>query len=68
MTNKNLLKGLIVSKGYSQRTLAPVVGISINALCSKINGRSEFTVDEADRICKVLGITDPSDKCSIFLS
>lgn len=67
MTNKNRLMGMIVSKGYSQRTLAPIVGMSKNALNLKINNKRSFKVDEIDRICRVLKITDPAEKANIFL-
>lgn len=68
MVNANLLKGKIVAAGYSQQTLAPKVKMSANSLNAKINGRKKFDTDEITRICKALGITDPGEKCSIFLS
>lgn len=68
MVNTNLLKGKIMAAGYNQQSLAPRVRMSANSLNTKINGRKKFDTDEVSRICKALGITDPSEKCNIFLS
>ena len=68
MVDSNLLKGKIVAAGYTQQSLAPAVKMSLNSLNSKINGRKNFDTEEIARICEVLGITDPREKCNIFLS
>ncbi|MBU5627748.1 helix-turn-helix transcriptional regulator [Oscillibacter sp. MSJ-2] len=67
MVNANLLKGKIAAAGYSQQSLAPKVKMSVNSLNAKINGRKKFDTDEVSRICSALGITDPNEKCNIFL-
>lgn len=67
MVDTNLLKGKIVAAGYTQRKLATAIGISVNSLNAKINGRKIFDADEVNRICDVLKITNPSEKCEIFL-
>ena len=68
MINTNLLKGKILSAGFTQQTLAPLVKMSVNSLNAKINGRKVFDTDEVERICDILNITDPVEKCLIFLS
>ena len=68
MVNSNLLNGKIMAAGHTQRSLAPKVGMSPNSLNAKISGRNKFDTEEIGKICKALGITDPREKCDIFLS
>lgn len=68
MVNTNLLKGKIVATGITQRKLADSVGMSVNSLNAKINGRKIFDADEVIRICDVLKITSPIEKCEIFFA
>lgn len=65
VTNK--LKGKIVEKGYTQRSLAAALGMSKNTLNAKINGRVPFNTVEIERICKKLDIQSGSEKAEIFL-
>ena len=67
MLNTNKLKGAIISAGYTQKSFAEKLGISKNSLNLKVNGRSNFTLDEVDKICEILGISDVSKKVEIFL-
>lgn len=67
MVNALQLKARIMSEGHTQRSLAKAIGISKNTLNSKINGGSQFNIDEVEKICDVLHIHDPEDKCAIFL-
>lgn len=66
--NVNKLKGAIVSAGYTQRTLANMLGMSKNTVNAKINGKSRITMDEVDKICEILSITDIKEKSDIFLT
>lgn len=66
--SNNKLKGKIAEAGFSQRSLAKEIGMSKNSLNSKINGKTPFNTTEIQRICEKLGITDLSEKASIFLS
>lgn len=50
---------LIKSKGYKVKDFCKVVGISECAFSRKVNGKSEFTLDEIKRICEALEIKDP---------
>lgn len=64
----NKLKGKIAEAGYSQKQVAALIGINANSLGAKINGRRAFDTEEVKRLCKVLGIEDPREKCEIFLA
>lgn len=66
--NTNMLKGKIVENGYSQRTLAKKISMSVNTLNEKLNGKRPFNTDEVILLCEVLGITNSSEKTEIFLS
>lgn len=67
MVNTTELKAQIVRSGYNQKTLAKAAKMSVNSLNAKINGRKPMHCDEADILCKLLGITDPVEKVNIFL-
>lgn len=62
------LKGKIVEAGYTQRALAAELGMSKNTLNNKITGKTSFNMDEAMRLCELLGIQDNAEKAQIFLS
>lgn len=64
MINANKLKAALVEKGMSQAHAAIEIGISPNSFGRKVNGRTEFTISEVVRVCKLLNIQDPTD---IFL-
>jgi DNA-binding XRE family transcriptional regulator len=65
--NKNELKGAIARAGYNQKTLSKAMGMPINTLNLKVNGKSKITVEEAEMMCDILKIVDASDKVKIFL-
>jgi len=67
MVNANLLRGKMVSAGYTQKELAGALGMSENTLSAKINGSSSFTLKEVYAICSLLNISDFREKCEIFL-
>ena len=64
----NILKGKIVSAGYTQRSLAPKMNMSANTLCKKINGKAPFDTDEIYHLCDLLHIEDDQEKAYIFLT
>ena len=68
MVNAALLRGKIVSNGFTQRTLAQKMGMSENSLCAKITGKSEFDLSQVMRLCDLLKIVSPEEKCQIFLN
>lgn len=66
--NSNMLKGRIVSAGYTQRSLAKKIGMSKNTLNAKVLGKSAFNTDEILTICDLLSIDSDMEKAQIFLS
>ena len=67
MIDKRKLRARMIGAGFTQKALAAAVGISENTMCAKINGRSQFTVQEAEKVCRLLGIRTAGEKCQIFL-
>ncbi|MEL4860527.1 helix-turn-helix transcriptional regulator [Pseudoflavonifractor phocaeensis] len=63
--NARLLRAALAEHGMTQGKLAYSIGISENSMSRKIQGRREFTISEADRICEILKIADPA---KIFLT
>lgn len=63
----NKLKGLMKEKNYSQSKLAEILKISTQSLNAKLNGRSQFTVQEAFEIISILKIESSNDIVEIFL-
>ncbi|MDR1585643.1 MAG: helix-turn-helix transcriptional regulator [Prevotellaceae bacterium] len=68
LINKNKLNGKIAENGLTQKSLAHIIGISKNSLCSKINGKSAFNVNEIEDICDALNISSSVEKADIFLA
>lgn len=62
----NKLKGLMKEKNYSQSKLAEILNISTQSLNAKLNGRSQFTVQEAFEIISILKIESSNDIVEIF--
>ncbi|HHD2784275.1 TPA: helix-turn-helix transcriptional regulator [Clostridium perfringens] len=62
----NKLKGIMKEKNYSQSKLAKALNISTQSLNAKLNGRSQFNVQEAFEIVSILKIENPSDIVEIF--
>ena len=57
----NKLKGIMREKNYSQNKLAKQIGITTQSLNAKLNGRSQFTIEEALNIIAVLKIIKPEE-------
>lgn len=57
--NRNLLIYEMNERGFTVTSLARAIGISKSALSKKINGHSEFTLGEIQRICDVLRLESP---------
>lgn len=49
----------MVEKGFTQAKLASDIGISVQSLNSKINGKTEFSVTEMGIIARTLELEDP---------
>ena len=66
MVNTNKLKGIIAEKGTTAGELAVKIGIHQSTFSSKIKS-GKFTIEEADSIVKVLGLTC-TEATKIFFS
>lgn len=62
------LLGKMGENKVSQRRLAELTGISKNRINRALNGKREFDLPEAEKICRALHITDPAEQVYIFLS
>lgn len=68
MTNTALLEDLIQASGYRKSYIAKVLGISVNCLTSKIQGRYEFKPSEISALCDLLHIDDLALKEQVFFA
>ena len=68
LVNTRLLKSAIVEAGFTQKLLSETLKMSENSLSSKINGKSQFDIVEAMKICEILKIEDNEKKVSIFFN
>lgn len=48
------LKGLMVENNITQMQMAKLLGISVSTFNQKLNGKSDFTIQEAKKISKIL--------------
>lgn len=55
------LKGKMRERRISQAKLAQFLGITVQALNAKINGRRQFTLGEVVEITHILELQDPTD-------
>lgn len=55
------LKGKMTEQHLSQKSMADLLGITVQCLNAKINGRSQFTLEEVIKITEVLSLEDPVD-------
>ena len=56
----NKLKGRMRELGLSQEKVAKEIGITPQSFNAKLNGRSQFTLDEARKIITALSLSDPN--------
>jgi len=66
MMNQNALRGRIIANGYTQGMLAKELVMTESTFSSKMK-KGSFTIAQVDRICDILHIDSPEDKCDIFL-
>ncbi len=57
----NKLKGIMREKGYSQKLLATEMGMTVQSINAKLNGRTQFTIEEALSIILILNIEKPGE-------
>ena len=51
------LKGILTMNGMTQQDLADLLDLSASTLSFKINGKTEFTLNEAKKISKYFNMT-----------
>ena len=63
----NKLKGIMVEKGKTYADGARIIGCSITSFSAKMNGKSNFTVLEANELSNALHLSK-EDRATIFLA
>lgn len=63
----NLLRAKMTEAGYTQRSLASKLKMSTTTLNLTLSGKRKIRLDEAEKLCSILGISDPQEKIRIFL-
>lgn len=53
------IRSKMLELGYTQQKLAEALGITVQTLNAKLNGRSRLSLDEAISINKILKFDDP---------
>ena len=66
MINTNKLKGLMREREITQEYLAKTVGIRQSTLNLKLNNKRHMFLDEAEKIARVLDISDTDFKSYFF--
>lgn len=64
--NLNKLKGKIVEKNISRKSIAEALNITVQALGKKLNGKTGWSTDDANIVSDLLGLSD-EEKIDIFL-
>ena len=67
MTNTALLEEKITESGLKKSYIAKSIGLTPYGLTLKIRNVNEFKASEIDKICILLGIDSPEERCNIFL-
>lgn len=62
----NKLKGKIAEKGLKKSDISKCFGITIQALNKKLSGKTKITVEDANKFCKILNLTDANEIYDIF--
>ena len=57
MANTNLISDYIRDSGYKMQYVAQTLHISSNTLRHKLLGKTQFKLDEAERLSAMLGLT-----------
>ena len=68
MTNTALLEQIIQDKGVKKGKLVKALNTSYSWLKKKINNKQQFTAEEMQILCEVLGIEDLELKERIFFA
>lgn len=68
MTNTALLEEKISESGLKKSYIAKSIGLTPYGLTLKIRNINEFKASEIDKICILLGIDSPEERCDIFFA
>ena len=68
MTNTALLEEKITESGLKKSYIAKSIGLTPYGLTLKIRNINEFKASEIDKICILLGINSPEERCNIFFA
>ena len=68
MTNTKLLNEVIKRSGIKKGVLAEKIGVSRTTFSALLRNRAEFKVDQALKLCEILGIDDARTKEAIFFA
>ena len=68
MTNTALLEEKITESGLKKSYIAKSIGLTPYGFTLKIRNKSEFKASEIDKICILLGIDSPEERCNIFFA
>lgn len=55
------IKGKMAELGITQAQLAKELGLSLQSLNQKLNGKSDMTINEAEKVIEILKIKNPND-------
>lgn len=61
MFNKRAFKALLILKNKSMEDVAKFLGISRTTLYRKMNGESDFFLNEIQKLCEFLQIENPME-------
>lgn len=64
--NFDAVRGKMAEQRKTQKALADALGMTPQSLCRKLNGKRQFTVSEASRLCTALNIPY-KERAKIFL-
>lgn len=67
MTDGKRLKKLVDESGFKVTAVCDYVGITRKTFYNKINGKSEFTATEIQKLCDKLNLT-PKQRNDIFFA
>lgn len=66
MVNTKKLNEIIENSGLKKKNIAESLGLTPQGLYLKLNGKQDFRVNEANELCRILGINRARDKIDIF--
>ena len=68
MTNTALLEKKIIESGLKKSYIAKSIGLTPYGFTLKIRNKNEFKASEIEKICILLGIDSPEERCDIFFA